>query len=119
MFCVSDILRDEAVDVIASLQRMGLDVIMITGDGEGTARAVANEVGINIDHVHSQCLPEDKMHHIQRLQGSRSRHEITICDNQGLVAMVGDGINDAPALRTADVVSDLTTYTNSILFVYF
>jgi len=107
MFCVSDILRDEAVDVIASLQTMALDVIMITGDSEGTARAVANEVGIDVDHVHSQCLPVDKMHHIQRLQGSRSRHEISICDNQGLVVMVGDGVNDAPALRTADVVSNI------------
>ena len=105
MFCVSDNLRDEAAGVIASLRSMALDIVMITGDSEGTARAVANEIGIDIDDVHSQCLPEDKMHLIQDLQGCQSLHRKTFCVDRGLVAMVGDGINDAPALRSADVVS--------------
>ena len=108
MFCVSDNLREEAVGVVASLQTMGMLVIMITGDGEGTAIAVADEVGIDMNHVHSQCLPEDKMHHIGRLQGCRSRREITSCYNQDpLVCMVGDGVNDSPALKRADVVRSL------------
>jgi Cd2+/Zn2+-exporting ATPase len=105
MFCVSDILREEAADVVETLEVMGVRVMMVTGDGEGTARAVAEEVGIDMDHVHSQCSPEDKMYHIGRLQGSPLDFEIAHCYQKKLVAMVGDGVNDVGALKRADVVS--------------
>jgi Cu+-exporting ATPase len=87
---VGDELKPEAADVVASLQRRGLQVLMITGDNERTARAVARQAGI--DRVLAEVLPENKAREVSRLQ------------ERGLkVAMVGDGINDAPALAQADL----------------
>jgi Cu+-exporting ATPase len=87
---VGDELKPEAAGVVASLQERGLQVVMLTGDNERTARAVARQAGI--DRVLAEVLPENKAQEVSRLQG------------QGLkVAMVGDGINDAPALAQADL----------------
>ena len=89
IIAVRDEVRPETPEVIADLRRIGLHVAMLTGDNEGTARAVGAAAGI--DDIHASLLPTDKADVIERL---RSR---------GPVVMVGDGINDAPALATADV----------------
>jgi Cu+-exporting ATPase len=90
LFALADQLRPEAEQVVRTLQGMGLQVMMLTGDNEQTALAIAQRAGIDV--VMANILPEKKAEEIQKLQ------------NQGIrVAMVGDGINDAPALAQADL----------------
>ncbi len=87
---LADVVKPEASDAVADLASMGFRLIMMTGDNWPTARAIAAEVGI--DEVVAQVLPADKASEIKRLQ-----------DDGLVVAMVGDGINDAPALVQADL----------------
>lgn len=90
LWAVEDELRSETVDVIKRLQSQGIDVWMLTGDNRRTANYMAQQAGIF--HVIAEVLPQDKASKVKELQ------------NQGLtVGMVGDGINDAPALVTADI----------------
>lgn len=87
---LADILRDEAKEVLQSLRRLGIEPVMLTGDNEDVARTVADTLGVN--KFFAGVLPEDKVNKIKELQ-----------ENGGLVAMVGDGINDAPSLTQANV----------------
>jgi Cu2+-exporting ATPase len=89
-FAVADAIRPESQEAIRRLHDEGIEVVMITGDSEAVAKAVAGELGI--DQVLSQVLPEDKARRIEELQAKGKK-----------VAMVGDGVNDAPALTVADV----------------
>lgn len=102
MFCVSDTVREEAKEVVTSLLDSGIDVIMLTGDGEGAARAVAKQIGLPDSAVHSQLLPEDKLHFIGGQITPPPKH-CGPCRPKKLLLMVGDGVNDAPALAVADV----------------
>ncbi|WP_102143137.1 heavy metal translocating P-type ATPase [Mycobacterium hubeiense] len=86
---VRDELRPEAAEVVAQLRRDGYHVAMLTGDNHATAAALANDVGI--DAVHAELRPEDKARLVEQLRAQRP------------TAMVGDGVNDAPALATADL----------------
>lgn len=87
---VADTIKETAPEAIKQLKDMGIEVIMLTGDNERTAQAIAKQVGI--DHVIAQVLPEEKADKIKELQAQGKK-----------VAMVGDGVNDAPALVTADI----------------
>ena len=90
IFAVADVIRQESPKVLAELRRLGVRTLMISGDNAQTAKAIATRLGI--EEVHAEALPQDKARLIAELQA------------QGLkVAMVGDGLNDAPALAQADV----------------
>ncbi|MFX1301247.1 MAG: heavy metal translocating P-type ATPase [Promethearchaeota archaeon] len=90
IIAVQDVVRQSAVAAISALKKMGISPVMLTGDNQKTARAIASEVGI--EEVYAELLPADKVKVIKALQ-----------ERYGSIAMVGDGINDAPALAAADV----------------
>ena len=94
MFRVSDSIRPEADAVVTYLQNQNIDVVMLTGDSEKSAHAVAKELNISLSNVHAQLLPQDKLHFVGSMRSS---------GNGGSIVMVGDGMNDAPALAKADV----------------
>merc|ERR1711939_634649 len=96
----SDPLRPESIQVVKSLRKRGIDVWMISGDNAKTARAVASKVGIEVPNVIAGVLPEQKAEKIQYLQRAGAKDEKR---SHTVAAMVGDGINDSPALTTADV----------------
>jgi P-type Cu+ transporter len=103
LLAFGDTLKPTAAPAIASLHALGIQTALVTGDNQGSAQAVAKQLGIDI--VHSQVLPEDKAALVGQLKAQ-------VQEKGGRVAMVGDGINDAPALAAADVGIAMATGTD-------
>ncbi|MFA6393568.1 MAG: heavy metal translocating P-type ATPase [Patescibacteria group bacterium] len=105
---VADTIRETSREAVSKLKELGLAVYMITGDNSRTAKAIALQAGIDVNNVFSEILPEDKANIIKEIQNKNRQSSIVNppageAGRQSYVAMVGDGINDAPALARADL----------------
>jgi len=99
LFGIADQIRPSAKNVVEQLKRMNILPVMLTGDHSRVANAIGKQSGI--DNIKAHCLPEDKVNHLKQLK-----------DQFGMTVMVGDGINDAPALANADFGIAMGSYTN-------
>ncbi|MGB3653351.1 MAG: heavy metal translocating P-type ATPase [Rivularia sp. (in: cyanobacteria)] len=107
---IADTLKSTSVEAVRTMQKLGLEVVMLTGDNRPTAEAIASEVGI--DRVFAEVRPDQKAAVVKSLQAEGIRRKGKNKTQNKIVAMVGDGINDAPALAQADVGMAIGTGTD-------
>jgi Cu+-exporting ATPase len=110
LIAVADTIKEDSITAVRALERMGIEVVMMTGDNERTAHAIARQVGIR--RVLSDVLPEEKARQVEMLQSEGSPEKERGGRAGRLVGMVGDGINDAPALAQADIGFAIGTGTD-------
>lgn len=101
-YCVADKIRDETADVVRKLRNMGIDVMMLTGDQRPAALGIGSQIGLDAEAIMSELLPEDKLTKISALV-KETKSNKKCWKPKRAVMMVGDGVNDAPALALADV----------------
>jgi cation transport ATPase len=132
-FAIADPLRPEAINVISQFKKRGIDVWMLSGDNQVTANAVGAQVGIPVSNIIAGVLPDEKAEKINYLQRTLTKtHKSTFSSlsflgrsttKRATIAMVGDGINDAPALSTADLSiaigsgSDIALSSSSFILI--
>jgi Cd2+/Zn2+-exporting ATPase len=105
-YCVSDVVRTEAAEVVGKLNRMGVRVIMLTGDNHNAAYTIGGQVGLSREEIKGQLLPEEKLSIVTGLKDCRKSGRSVFANlfsSKKMVLMCGDGVNDAPALAIADV----------------
>jgi len=104
-YCVADAVRPESMEVVEALTKLGIDVHMLTGDNKDAAQAIGSLVGLKPEGINSQLLPAEKLSFITDLKSSQAGRSVMSnpFGRQELVAHVGDGVNDAPALAAADI----------------
>lgn len=104
VYCVADSVRPEAKDTIDEIKKLGIGVVMLTGDARSSALGIGKQIGISAESVVSELLPKEKLDFIADIKGGeKSGSILNPCKRRQLVLMCGDGVNDAPALATADV----------------
>ena len=104
-FCAADGIRPESTQVIQKLKKQGIKTLMLTGDNRDAALAIGQQAGLAADDVLFGLLPEEKLRHVEDFSGTTGRLSVVSnpCSKRQLTMMVGDGVNDAPALAVADV----------------
>ncbi len=110
LISVGDTIKESSKAAIASLRALGITPYLVTGDSEATALAVAREVGIDADHVVAEVLPAEKVEVVRRLRDDNRAARLR--GHTHVVAMVGDGVNDAAALAEADLGLSMGTGTD-------
>lgn len=104
-FCAADSVRPESIDVVQNFKKVGIKTVMLTGDNRDAAIAIGRQVGLDEGDVLFGLLPEDKLREVDRSSGTSTRVSVirNPCSSRKLTMMVGDGVNDGPALAVADV----------------
>ncbi|MFA6513422.1 MAG: heavy metal translocating P-type ATPase [Patescibacteria group bacterium] len=112
LIAIADTIKESAKEAILTLNKLGIETVMITGDNQETAKAIAKQVGIKQENVFAEVMPEDKEKKVRELQGRGRIYATRIINQANVVAFVGDGINDAPALAAADIGIAMGTGTD-------
>lgn len=106
MYCVADAIRPEAKQVLQDLKMLGIHAMMVTGDKTETAISIGVTIGVAVNDIRSELLPEEKLAIVSEMKGESSGMRsafANLCTSRSLVLMCGDGVNDAPALAAADI----------------
>ena len=116
-FSVADAVRPESLVVVSALQKMGIEVTMLSGDNNHAALVIGGQVGLDEDHIRGQLLPEDKLRIVATMKdGTINSGFGSSCRNRPRTMFCGDGVNDAPALASKLLlIHSLYVYTSRYL----